>query len=151
MKRGLWLKSTEVAVKALKNLPEFTDQKELLSFYQEIETLSKLRHLNIVQMFGFCKKDNFLCLITEYVRGGNLANALISVVENPSEFPLEPQLQIELSLNIVRGMVYLHDRSIIHRDLKVFHFVLFFSFASFRPSNMTKCKQHTQKKSLPIF
>ena len=39
VKRGLWLKSTEVAVKALKNVPEFTDQKELISFYKEIETL----------------------------------------------------------------------------------------------------------------
>jgi serine/threonine protein kinase len=115
VKRGLWLKSTEVAVKALKNLPEFTDQKELLSFYQEIETLSKLRHVNIVQMFGFCKKDNFLCLVTEFVRGGNLASA----IENPSEYPLDAPLQIELALNIVRGMVYLHNQNIIHRDLKV--------------------------------
>jgi serine/threonine protein kinase len=122
VKRGLWLKSTEVAVKALKNLPEFTDQKELLSFYQEIETLSKLRHVNIVQMFGFCKKDNFLCLVTEYVRGGNLASAL----ENPSEYPLDPPLQLELALNIVRGMVYLHNQNIIHRDLKVNLFFLFF-------------------------
>lgn len=39
VKRGTWLKSTEVAVKALKNLPEFTDQKELINFYKEIETL----------------------------------------------------------------------------------------------------------------
>jgi hypothetical protein len=35
----MWLKSTVVAVKALKNLPEFTDNAELISFYQEIATL----------------------------------------------------------------------------------------------------------------
>lgn len=39
VKKGLWLKSTVVAVKALKNLPEFTDNAELISFYQEIATL----------------------------------------------------------------------------------------------------------------
>jgi hypothetical protein len=39
VKKGLWLKTTEVAVKALNNLPEFTDQQEMLSFYKEIETL----------------------------------------------------------------------------------------------------------------
>ena len=39
VKRGLWLATTEVAVKALNNLPEFTDQQEISQFYKEIETL----------------------------------------------------------------------------------------------------------------
>lgn len=39
VKRGTWLKTTEVAVKVLKNIPEFTDKKDLLAFYKEIETL----------------------------------------------------------------------------------------------------------------
>lgn len=39
VKKGKWLKSTEVAVKALKNVPEFTDSKEMIGFYKEIETL----------------------------------------------------------------------------------------------------------------
>lgn len=114
VKRGMWLKSTEVAVKALKNLPEFTDQKELLGFYQEIETLSKLRHVNVVQMYGFAKKQNYLCLVTEFVRGGNLASAL----DNPNEYPLDGWLQMELAFSICRGMVYLHNQNVIHRDLK---------------------------------
>lgn len=41
-------------------------------------SFSKLRHVNIVQMYGFCRKDNFLCLVTEYVKGGNLATCLES-------------------------------------------------------------------------
>lgn len=39
MRRGLWLKTTEVAVKGLNNLPEFTDEEEMVGFYKEIETL----------------------------------------------------------------------------------------------------------------
>ncbi len=39
VRKGLWLKSTEVAVKALKNVPEFTDIQEMTNFYKEIETL----------------------------------------------------------------------------------------------------------------
>lgn len=111
VKRGLWLKSTEVAVKVLKNVPEFTDRRDLLSFYKEIETLSKLRHSNIVQMYGFCKKESYLCLVTEYVRGGNLADWL-------EDAELDLYLQIKLALNITRGMVYLHNQNVIHRDLK---------------------------------
>lgn len=39
VKRGIWQKTTEVAVKALNNLPEFTDNEEMIGFYKEIETL----------------------------------------------------------------------------------------------------------------
>jgi len=114
VKRGMWLKTTEVAVKVLKNIPEFTDRKDLLGFYKEIETLSKLRHTNIVQMYGFCRKENYVCLVTEYVRGGNLADCLA----DPENYELDFYLQTELALNIVRGMVYLHSMGVIHRDLK---------------------------------
>lgn len=113
VKRGTWLKTTEVAVKVLKNIPEFTDKKDLLAFYKEIETLSKLRHTNIVQMYGFCRKENYVCLVTEFVRGGNLADCLAD-----QEYGLDFNLQAELSLNITRGMVYLHNQGVIHRDLK---------------------------------
>eukprot|EP01116_Phalansterium_solitarium_P007463 TRINITY_DN2014_c0_g1_i2.p1 TRINITY_DN2014_c0_g1~~TRINITY_DN2014_c0_g1_i2.p1 ORF type:complete len:695 (+),score=192.50 TRINITY_DN2014_c0_g1_i2:195-2279(+) len=110
---GLWLKSTEVAIKALKNLPEFIDRKEMTQFYGEIELLSKLRHANIVQMFGFCKKDNLICLVTEFVKGGNLADCL----EDKTR-PLNIVLQVEIALSITKAMVYLHNQSVIHRDLK---------------------------------
>eukprot|EP00027_Filamoeba_sp_ATCC50430_P000285 CAMPEP_0168556248 /NCGR_PEP_ID=MMETSP0413-20121227/8776_1 /TAXON_ID=136452 /ORGANISM="Filamoeba nolandi, Strain NC-AS-23-1" /LENGTH=632 /DNA_ID=CAMNT_0008587171 /DNA_START=113 /DNA_END=2008 /DNA_ORIENTATION=+ len=114
VRRGRWLKSTEVAVKALKNLPEFTEISETIAFFKEIETLSQLRHINIVQMYGFCKKDNYICLVTEFVRGGNLAHCL----SDHENFYLDFALQIELSLSICRGMVYLHSKGVIHRDLK---------------------------------
>eukprot|EP01114_Cavostelium_apophysatum_P021682 TRINITY_DN7634_c0_g2_i3.p1 TRINITY_DN7634_c0_g2~~TRINITY_DN7634_c0_g2_i3.p1 ORF type:complete len:708 (+),score=173.80 TRINITY_DN7634_c0_g2_i3:357-2480(+) len=114
VKRGLWLKSTEVAVKVLKNVPEFTERRDLLSFYKEIETLSKLRHSNIVQMYGFCRKESYLCLVTEFVRGGNLADCL----EDNDNYELDFYLQLELALSITRGMVYLHACGIVHRDLK---------------------------------
>ena len=101
-------------MKALKNVPEFTDPKELMSFYNEIGVLSKLRHVNIVQMYGFCKKNAYICLVTEFVRGGNLSECL----KEKDKYFLDLALQIELSMNITRGMVYLHNQHIIHRDLK---------------------------------
>jgi hypothetical protein len=39
VKKGRWLKTTDVAIKALNNLPEFTDPREMMSFFKEIEML----------------------------------------------------------------------------------------------------------------
>lgn len=39
VKKGRWLKTTDVAIKALNNLPEFTDEREMISFFKEIEML----------------------------------------------------------------------------------------------------------------
>lgn len=111
--KGKWLRTTDVAIKRLNNLPEFTDQEEMTSFYHEIETLSQLRHPNIVPMFGYSKKDKYLCLVTEYVKGGNLSQS----IHNP-KILMDIHLIVELSLSISRGMVYLHNKSVIHRDLK---------------------------------
>jgi len=114
VKRGVWLKTTEVAIKILKDLPEFLDANESIAFYREMETLSKLRHGSIVQMYGFCRKDNFMCLVTEFVRGGNLS----ALIHRGGTGPLDDWYQIELAMNISRGMVYLHSQDVIHRDLK---------------------------------
>jgi len=113
VKKGRWLKTTEVAIKALNNLPEFTDEEETVGFYKEIETLSQLRHPNIVPMFGYCKKDGYICLVTEFVKGGNLSECIHDETK-PVDFPLI----LELCLSICRGMVYLHSKNVIHRDLK---------------------------------
>jgi serine/threonine protein kinase len=71
VKKGTWLGTTDVAIKVFKRLTEEfgMDSTEMNAFYQEVQLLSQLRHPNIVSMFGVCKKDGFICLITEFVKG----------------------------------------------------------------------------------
>lgn len=49
MKKAIWMKAHEVAVKTLNNVPEFVDEAEMASFFKEIQILSELRHVrNII-------------------------------------------------------------------------------------------------------
>jgi Protein kinase domain/PH domain len=113
VKRGTWLKTQTVAVKLLNNVPEFIDADEFREFFTEIDTLSQLRHPCIVSMFGFAKKDGYLALVTEFVGGGDLAAAI-----HDSRAPLCARTKILLLQSVVKGMVYLHSKGVIHRDLK---------------------------------
>jgi len=113
VKKGKWLGTTEVAIKTLNNIPEFLDQEEINSFYKEIELLSQLRHPSIVQLYGFTKKEGYICLVTQYIEGGNLEKCL----RNP-QLQLDLTLLIEMAQNIVSAMIFLHSKNIIHRDLK---------------------------------
>ena len=84
-------------------------------------------------MIGYCKKNNQVCLITEFVNGGNLADYI-----HESNRPMSLPLTIELGLSLCRGMIYLHNQDIVHRDLKpanilviifIFLFYFFYFFA----------------------
>eukprot|EP01119_Soliformovum_irregulare_P025244 TRINITY_DN92_c0_g1_i1.p1 TRINITY_DN92_c0_g1~~TRINITY_DN92_c0_g1_i1.p1 ORF type:complete len:860 (+),score=217.89 TRINITY_DN92_c0_g1_i1:181-2580(+) len=113
IKKGMWLKSVPVAIKSLNNLPEFIDELELEGFYREMAILSEMRHPNVVSMFGFCRKESYICLVTEYIKGGDLSSCLKDLSKL-----LPESLKVDIALNIAAAMIYLHGRSLIHRDLK---------------------------------
>jgi serine/threonine/tyrosine protein kinase RAD53 len=60
-------------------------------------------------MFGYCKKDSYTCLVTEFVKGGNLSEAIFG----PAKY--DPK---EIAISIIKGMIYLHNKGVTHRDLK---------------------------------
>ena len=49
------------------------------SFEREVEGLSRIRHPNLVCLFGFCVEDDGNYLVYEYCSGGNLAYQLLSM------------------------------------------------------------------------
>ncbi|KAK2381052.1 hypothetical protein P8452_37140 [Trifolium repens] len=106
-------RGTPVAVKRI--LPSLSEDRMVIQdFRHEVNLLVKLRHPNIVQFLGAVTDRKPLMLITEYLRGGDLHQYL------KDKGALSPSTAINFSMDIARGMAYLHNEPnvIIHRDLK---------------------------------
>ncbi|KAH3757731.1 TKL family protein kinase [Pelomyxa schiedti] len=81
----------------------------------EIHMLSQIHHKFILKCLGFFQThERKLCIITEFIEGGNLENYLYE----STKYHLAVRQMAELACNISEGMRYLHEQNMLHRDLK---------------------------------
>ncbi|CAH2076587.1 unnamed protein product [Thlaspi arvense] len=103
--------SQEVAIKILK--PERVNAEMLREFSQEVYIMRKVRHKNVVQFIGACTRSPNLCIVTEFMTRGSIYDFLH---KQKGVFKLQSLLKV--ALDVSKGMNYLHQNNIIHRDLK---------------------------------
>ncbi|XP_057517288.1 serine/threonine/tyrosine-protein kinase HT1-like [Amaranthus tricolor] len=113
--RGIY-KQRDVAIKLISQPEEDPDLASKIEheFASEVALLFRLTHPNIITFFAACKKPPVFCIITEYMAGGSLRKYLHQ--QEPHSVPID--LVLRLSLDIARGMQYLHSQGVLHRDLK---------------------------------
>ncbi|XP_062074837.1 leucine-rich repeat receptor-like protein kinase PEPR1 [Humulus lupulus] len=88
------------------------------NFIIEMRTLSMVRHRNVVRMAGYCIKDGYGCIVTEYMPGGALFSALH---KSEPRLALDWATRFRIAFGIAQGLSYLHHDcvpQIIHRDVK---------------------------------
>lgn len=109
----------QVAIKLMKQLTN--KNAYMKEFYREIETLSKIRHVNLVGYIGACIGEKS-CIVMEYCTGKTLFNLL----HERRDLSLSWDQRIKFAKDISEGMAYLHSSSppIIHRDLKSLNLLL---------------------------
>ncbi|XP_061337448.1 serine/threonine-protein kinase STY46-like [Gastrolobium bilobum] len=103
--------SQEVAIKVLK--AEHVNSELQREFAQEVYIMRKVRHKNVVQFIGACTKPPRLCIVTEFMSGGSVYDYLHKQ-KGSFKFPT----LLKVAIDVAKGMNYLHQHNIIHRDLK---------------------------------
>ncbi|PSS24026.1 Leucine-rich repeat receptor-like protein kinase [Actinidia chinensis var. chinensis] len=104
-----------IAVKKLASNREGSNNIEN-SFRAEILTLGKIRHRNIVKLYGFCYHRGSNLLLYEYLERGSLGELL-----HGASCSLEWPTRFTIALGAAEGLAYLHHDCkprIIHRDIK---------------------------------
>ncbi|HMS17278.1 MAG TPA: serine/threonine-protein kinase [Planctomycetota bacterium] len=100
-----------VALKFLS--PEFaTNPTSVKRFLREGTEFARLRHPNLVSVFGWGAKDERLYLISEFVEGKNLYELL------QAEGPQAPEDGLRICRGVAAGLQMAHDAGVVHRDLK---------------------------------
>jgi len=94
------------------------DSKDGEEFVNEVMSIGRTSHVNIVSLFGFCLEGSKRALIYEFMPNGSLDKYIYS--ENPKAV-LGWEKLYTIAIGIARGLEYLHhscNTRIVHFDIK---------------------------------
>nr|GEX33010.1 putative leucine-rich repeat receptor-like serine/threonine-protein kinase At2g19230 [Tanacetum cinerariifolium] len=114
--KGILPSGQAVAIKQISN----KNNKD--SFTREVEGLSRIRHPNLVCLFGCCIEDGEQYLVYEYCPAGNLAHHLLR-----KDSVLTWEKRVKILRDCALAIRFLHhyiDGCIVHRDIKLTNILL---------------------------
>ncbi|CAF4001707.1 unnamed protein product [Rotaria sordida] len=114
--KGLYYGNIPVAIKTYSTLSGLSIAECESNLLSEGEIMMNLRHPYLVNLYGICRFDNKLCLITEYINNGCLLFWLHKQEQTSITNIFRNRLRL-FSFQICDAMSYLEDKLIIHRDL----------------------------------
>ncbi|XP_044505186.1 PR5-like receptor kinase [Mangifera indica] len=134
-----------VAVKILKKSKGNGEE-----FINEMASMSRTSHVNIVSLLGFCFERNKRALIYEFMCNGSLDKFLYDGESSTTNCNLEWKTLYEIAIGIARGLEYLHrgcNIRIVHFDIKPYNILLNGDFCP-KFSDFGLAKQSNQKNSI---
>ncbi|KAK1299614.1 L-type lectin-domain containing receptor kinase IV.1 [Acorus calamus] len=104
----------EVAIKRVSH----ESRQGMREFVAEIVSIGRLRHRNIVQLLGYCRRKGELLLVYDYMSNGSLDNLLF---DGTKKGDLGWSQRFRIVRGVASGLLYLHEgweQLVIHRDVK---------------------------------
>ncbi|XP_058203353.1 rust resistance kinase Lr10-like isoform X1 [Rhododendron vialii] len=92
-------------------------------FINEVATIGRIHHVNVVRLIGFCATRSKRALVYEFMPNGSLEKYLFS----QGIIPLSCKQMYDISRGVARGIEYLHrgcDMQILHFDIKPHNILL---------------------------
>ena len=81
-------------------------------FLQEIRTIARLTHPQILPLHDSDERDGFLYYVMPYVQGGTLRDHLVRAA------PLAVDEAVEIARAVAAALDYAHRQDVLHRDVK---------------------------------
>ncbi|KAK9912501.1 hypothetical protein M0R45_036363 [Rubus argutus] len=107
-----------VAIKMLEN-----SKANGQDFINEVATIGRIHHVNVVQLIGYCAEGSKRALIYEFMSNGSLDKHIFP----KGLVSLRCKEAFEISLGVARGIEYLHqgcEMKILHFDIKPHNILL---------------------------
>ncbi|KAM3691972.1 hypothetical protein ACJW31_08G052000 [Castanea mollissima] len=109
----------QIAVKKISR----NSKQGMKEFVAEIISMGRLRHRNLVQLLGYCRRKGELLLVYDYMPNGSLDKFLYG-----NEKPKLNWLQrFQILKGVASGLLYLHEeweQVVLHRDIKASNVLL---------------------------
>lgn len=109
----------EVAVKRVSH-----DSKQgIREFVSEISSIGRLRHRNLVQLQGWCRRGGDLLLVYDFMPNGSLDRYLFDT----PKCILSWEQRFKIIKGVASGLLYLHqgyEQIVLHRDVKASNVLL---------------------------
>ncbi|KAE9447776.1 hypothetical protein C3L33_20328, partial [Rhododendron williamsianum] len=108
-----------VAVKRISH----NSRQGLREFVSEIASIGRLRHRNLVQLLGWCRRRGDLLLVYDFMPNGSLDRFLF----NKPEMVLNWQQRFNIIKGVASALLYLHEgyeQIVVHRDVKASNVLL---------------------------
>ncbi|KAH0780704.1 hypothetical protein KY290_000302 [Solanum tuberosum] len=119
--KGKLQSGPNVAVKILSK-PKADGQ----DFINEVATIGRIHHVNIVQLIGYCAERCKRALVYDFMPNGSLEK-YITPQDGGADQLLSWDRKFEIALGVARGIEYLHrgcDFQILHFDIKPHNILL---------------------------
>ena len=101
----------------------------------EFFILSKINHNNIIKLIDYELTKNNIYFILDYCNGGNLSEYIKYYEKKEGKLLNEFYIQ-KLLRQLIKGLEYMHNKNIIHRDLKLENILL--NFNDIKTSNLNE-------------